>query len=192
MKEDKIFALDTNDDTVDILLRHKLLRDLMYAVKFDDILQHALKLKVIKGKEVNAVKLELMNYYQDLDKPEFVIDVSDSQQTLIEKMDKFVLHLKLFAVQDDFVLNENSLNLKEENLKSIVEKYKIDDSVTQFNINTEDLKIMVSLILLYENFIISKPVFVMTMKNAVRNGESTKDLNKLITQMDEVSLLVEL
>jgi len=51
---------------------------------------------------------------------------------------------------------------------------------------------MVALILSYQNFIISRPVFIMQLKNALRNGTTTKELDKLVTQQEEAALLVEM
>lgn len=111
--EGKLFGSSMNHDTMIIMIKHKLLKELIIAVKFDEILNKGIKFKLIKGKRINDIKIDLMNYLSDMDKPEYTIDEKDDEGTIIEKMDKLVGNIKKYAINSDVVnRSENHLNFK--------------------------------------------------------------------------------
>jgi len=60
--ENKSFAPDENADTVEIVMKSKCLHDLMIAYEIDDILGKAVKNKLLDYKEINRLRMEMLNY----------------------------------------------------------------------------------------------------------------------------------
>jgi len=58
-----------------------------------------------------------------MDKPEYVINDTDDQPVLMEKMEKLIENIRLFSIQSDFIIRpDNKLDFTHANLEQLLKK----------------------------------------------------------------------
>lgn len=166
----------------------------MFAVQFDEIVAKATRFQFLKGSKVNAIKLEIMNYYSDLNKEDYVIKETDDVKVILEKMEKLESDILKYTVKTDFSNLPNAmLDYTHVNLQRLATTYSISDTTKEMKFKEEDLRTMIAFIMSWNDFILSKPVYVMMVKNKLRkvNDDVTK-LSDNIFESADANLLIKI
>jgi len=74
-------------------------------------------------------------------------------------------------------------------LDNIVTKGKVDDTTTKMALGEKEIRIMVAHVMIWQDFILSKPVFCLNIKSALRNS-TIKELPKNIMEAKEINFLI--